>query len=114
MNPAWRLTLLLTLAGVIGLAAQSAQELYQRALVQEHSSGNLKQAIALYEQAAKTAGKDRNLSAKALIRIAGSQEKLGNNAEAARVYTELVRVYPEQRVEVAIALRNCFRSAALR
>ena len=112
------LGLLLTLAVSTGLAAQSAQELYQRGLVQEHANGDLKQAIALYAQAAQTAGRDRALAAKALIRMAGSQEKLGEDAEAASAYAELVRAYPEQRAEVAIAqerltaLRRATRAGA--
>jgi len=85
------------------LAAQTAQELYQRGLVQEHSKGNLNEAIKLYSQAAKTAGKDRALAAKALIRLAGSEEKLGHQTEAADAYAEVVRAYPEQRDEVSIA-----------
>jgi Protein of unknown function (DUF1592)/Protein of unknown function (DUF1588)/Protein of unknown function (DUF1585) len=97
------LGLLLTLAVSVGLIAQSAQELYQRGLVQEHASGDLKQAIALYAQAVQTAGRDRALAAKALIRMAGAHEKLGADAEAASAYAELVRAYPEQRAEVAIA-----------
>ena len=39
----------------IALAAQSAQELYERGLVQEHARGDLKQAIVLYAQAAEAA-----------------------------------------------------------
>src|SRR5262245_27918605 len=85
------------------LAAQTAQELYQRGLAQEHSKGNLNEAIKLYSQAAKTAGKDRALAAKALIRLAGSEEKLGHPTEAANAYAEVVRTYPEQRDEVSIA-----------
>src|SRR5215211_470954 len=81
----------------IGLAAQSAQELYQRGLVQEHSTGALKQAIELYALAARTAGKDRALAAKALVRKAGSQEKLGAVPDAEKTYDELLRAYPEQR-----------------
>lgn len=84
-------------------SAASAQEWYQRGLVQEHARGDLSQAIALYAQAARTAGSDRALAAKALIRMAGSQEKLGANAEAMRAYAEVVRAYPEQRPEVVIA-----------
>ena len=49
------LAVLLMLAVPVGLVAQSAQELYQRGLVQEHANGDLKQAIALYAQAAQTA-----------------------------------------------------------
>jgi hypothetical protein len=81
----------------------SAQELYQRALVQEHAQGDLHQAVALYAQAARRAGNDRMLAAKALIRMAGSQEKLGADLEAARTYAEVISAYPEQRPEVAIA-----------
>lgn len=97
------LAVLLTLAVPTGLVAQSAQELYQRGLVQEHANGDLKQAIALYGQAARAAGSDRALAAKALIRMAASHEKLREDAEAASAYAELVRSYPEQRAEVAIA-----------
>jgi len=112
------LGLLLSLAGTIELLAQSGQELYQRGLVQEHATGDLKQAIALYTQAAQTAGRDRALAAKALIRKAGAQEKLGANADAARAYAEVAGAYPEQRAEVAVAqgrltaLRRATRAGA--
>ena len=85
------------------VVAQDAQELYQRALVQEHARGDLTQAIALYEQAARSPGVDRGLAARALIRAAGSREKLGQGVEAANEYAELLRGYPEQREQVAIA-----------
>ena len=87
----------------IALAAQSAQELYERGLVQEHARGDLKQAIVLYAQAAEAAGTNRALAAKALIRIAGLHEKLGANRDAERTYAELLRTYPEQTSEVAAA-----------
>jgi hypothetical protein len=97
------LGVLLAMALSIGLAAQSAQDLYQRGLVQEHSKGDLKQAIALYTKAAQAAGKDRALAAKALIRMGGAQEKLGAEPDAEKTYDELLRVYPEQRAEVVVA-----------
>jgi len=112
------LAVLLMLAVPVGLVAQSAQELYQRGLVQEHANGDLKQAIALYEQAAQTAGSDRALAAKALLRMAGAREKLGEDAEAASAYAGLVRAYPEQRAAVAVAqdrlraLRQATRAGA--
>jgi hypothetical protein len=98
----------------VALVAQSAQDLYQRGLVQEHARGDLKQAVALYAQAAQTAGADRALAAKALIRMGGSQEKLGAVAEAEKTYAELLRAYPEQRAEVASAQDrlNALRRAA--
>ncbi len=98
-----KLGIVLLLALSLVLAAQTAQELYQRGLVQEHSKGNLNEAIKLYSQAAKTAGKDRALAARALIRLASCEEKLGHQTEAADVYAEVVRVYPEQRAEASIA-----------
>lgn len=106
------------LAVSIGLAAQSAQDLYQRGLVQEHASGDLTQAIALYTQASRAAGTDRGLAARALMRIAGCHEKLGDDAAAASAYAEVVRGYPEQRAEVGVAqqrldvLRRATRAGA--
>ena len=88
------LGILLSLALSFALVAQNAQELYQRGLVQENANGNLDEAIKLYSQAAKTAGKDRALAAKALIRIANSEEKLGRQNEAANTYAEVVRIVP--------------------
>lgn len=97
---------LFALAVSVSVIAQSANELYQRALVQEHAKGDLPQAIALYGQAVQAAGKDRPLAAKALIRKAGLQEKLGANGDAQKTYVELLRAYPEQRTEVAVAQKR--------
>jgi mono/diheme cytochrome c family protein len=91
----------MALAGT--LVAQNAQELYQRALAQEHAYGNLNEAIKLYSQAAKTAGNNRALAAKALIRVASCEEKLGHQAEAADAYAQVANAYPEQRAEASIA-----------
>jgi hypothetical protein len=93
----------LTIAISVCLGAQSAQELYQRALVQEHANGNLKQAIELYALAAQAAGQDRALAAKALIRVGSAQEKLGAEPDAEKTYDKLLRAYPEQRTEVVVA-----------
>ena len=95
--------LLLALAFSAGLTAQSGQELLQRGLVEEQANGDLTKAIALYRQAAQASGRDRALAARALIRMAGAEEKLGLQAEASSSYAEVVRRYPEQRAEVAIA-----------
>lgn len=97
------LTAVLLMVASISVIAQSARDLYQRALVQEHANGDLTQAIALYEQAANAAGRDRSLTAKALLRKASSLEKLGRDAEAADIYADVVRAFPEQRGEVTAA-----------
>src|SRR6516165_1747945 len=86
----------------LGAGPQAALELYQRALVQEQAAGNLPQAIELYRQAAKESGSDRSLAARALIRAAESYEKLGQ-PDALELYTEVLRTYPEQREQVALA-----------
>jgi hypothetical protein len=90
------LGVLLVLGLSLSLLSQNAQEIYQRGLVQEQAAGKLPEAIELYLQVAKEAGKDRTLAAKALIRAAGAKEKLGQ-PEAADLYSEVLRVYPEQR-----------------
>jgi mono/diheme cytochrome c family protein len=95
--------MLLLLALSLALFAQNAQELYQRGLAQEHSNGNLSEAIHWYSQAAKAASKDRALAAKALIRIATCEEKLGRATDAADTYASVLRDYPEQRSEGATA-----------
>ncbi|HLQ76601.1 MAG TPA: DUF1592 domain-containing protein, partial [Terriglobia bacterium] len=64
--------------------------------------GKLPQAIELYLQAAKEAGKDRTLAAKALIRAAASEEKLGQ-PDAVNVYGEVIRMYPDQREQAQVA-----------
>ncbi len=103
MTGRFMLGVLLTLALSLALLGQNAQELYQRGLVQEQSAGDLKEAIKLYSQAAKASGKDRALAAKAVIRVAGAEEKLGQQSEAAEAYAEVLRTYPDQREQAALA-----------
>jgi len=87
----------------VAVTAQQAQALYQRGLIQEHAAGHLEEAIALYTQAARTAGADRALAARALMRAAASHEKLGHSTDAANLYAEVMRAYPEQRADVRLA-----------
>ena len=95
------LALVVTLA--VAVAAQDPHDLYQRALVEENARGDLKAAISLYEQAAHSAGRDRELAAQSLIHAAEAREKLGQRDDAARTYAEVIRAYPEQRTEAAVA-----------
>jgi tetratricopeptide (TPR) repeat protein len=114
------LAVLLALSASLALLGQNAQETYQRGLVQEQATGNLPEAIKLYSQALKSAGKDRALAARALIRIAGAQEKLGRQSEAADAYAEILQSYPEQREQAVLAqerldaLRRAFPTIAER
>jgi Protein of unknown function (DUF1592)/Protein of unknown function (DUF1588)/Protein of unknown function (DUF1585) len=95
--------LVVMLALSVPVTAQQAPELYQQGLVQEHAMGHLEDAIALYTRAARAAGVDRALAARALVRAAGAYAKLGHTADAANVYAEVMRTYPEQRAEVSLA-----------
>src|SRR5262245_32232603 len=69
---------------------KKANELLEAGLTKETIEGDLKGAIALYEQAVKEAGANRALSARAQLRLAGAYQKQG--AEEARViYERLAR-----------------------
>lgn len=76
-------------------AAQTADDLYQKALTKERAEGRYGEAIALYRQVLKQSPKDRGVAAKALLHIGQCLEKQGN-AEARKTYEQLVREYPEQ------------------
>ena len=95
--------LLATICSSIAVIAQQAQDLYQQGLRQEHAAGDLDKAVALYRRSAEAAGTDRALAARALVRAAGAYEKLGRSADAANVYAEVIRLYPEQRAEAGLA-----------
>lgn len=83
------------------LSAQADVTL-QRAIRTETLEGNLKGAIALYEKTIAEAKNDRATAAKALIRMAECQEKLGQ-AEARRSYERVVKEYADQKDAVQVA-----------
>src|SRR5262245_40486405 len=74
---------------------KKANELLQSGLTRETVQGDLKGAIALYEQAAKEAGTNRSLAAKAQLRLGAAYQKLGD-AQARNVYERIVRDYADQ------------------
>lgn len=83
-------------------SAQNGQDLFQKALVKERAEGNLDEAIVLYKQVVRVAASDRGLAAKALVQIGQCYEKLGS-AEAQKAYQQVVRDYPDQAAEAAVA-----------
>jgi hypothetical protein len=98
------LTAIIVLLGMYAsLAAQTPRELFNQALVEERAAGDLEQAIQLYERAAKESSADRSLAVQALMGAARSFQKLGQTAQSRRVYEQVVRLYPEQREQAAIA-----------
>jgi hypothetical protein len=84
------------------LAAETPQELFQKALVKERSEGKLREEIPLYEKAAQSAGKDRALAARALVQAGECYQKLGD-AESRKLFDRVVRDYADQRESVTIA-----------
>src|ERR1700735_3599722 len=70
---------------VAALAADSGAELFQKAVTEERASGNLEEAIKLYQRVAKEFASDRPLAAKALVQVArdyGDQRELAATANA--------------------------------
>jgi len=81
--------------------AQTPQELFNRALLQERAAGNLEQAIQLYQQAAKESQDNRSLAAQALMSAARAYQKLGQTTQSKTLFEQVARLYPEQRELVA-------------
>ena len=83
-------------------SAQSGYDLFQKALATERADGNLREAIQMYERVVKQFASDRALVARALVRIAECQEKLGQR-DAAKVYERIVREFSDQAESVGVA-----------
>lgn len=96
------LAILLLAVPVPPARAQSGYDLFQRALVSERNDGDLQQAIALYRRIADEYAADRQLAARALLRLGGVYELLGS-AEATTTFNRLVRDFADQEAEVADA-----------
>ena len=88
--------------GIATLAAESGAELFQKAVTEERASGNLEEAIKLYQRVAKEFASDRPLAAKALVQAARCYEKLGQD-KAVKIYEQVARDYGDQRELAATA-----------
>ena len=93
-----------TLAGMqVGTQAQDRPDLkLKTAVYKETVEGDLKGAIALYEQIVSDAAAPRPVVAAALLSLGGCYEKAGV-ARARGAYERLIADYPEQTTEVAAA-----------
>ena len=85
-----------------GYAQQTAEELYQAGLYQEEAQGDLEGAIQLYRQLVENHSGNREVAARAQLRIGLCYEKLGLT-EARQAYRSVIDDFPEQREEVATA-----------
>jgi len=81
---------------------KKANELIQAAQAKETIQGDLKGAIASYGQAVQEAGANRGLAAMALVRMAECYQKMGD-AEARKIFEQIVREYGDQKEAVAAA-----------
>ena len=100
----------LILIGVLLLAlspgwagAQSGHNLFQQALMQERTHGNLQEAIRLYERIALEFTEDRALAAKALVNLGNACEKLGVPG-AQDAYRRIVEEFPDQAEQARTAV----------
>ncbi len=105
MRQLGRVTLLsaviMTLAAPTG-AGQDPAVTLQRAIQLETVDGDLSAAIEHYKQVIRSNGGDRGVAAKALLRLGGCYEKLGQE-EARKTYQRLVNDYADQQQEARLA-----------
>jgi Tol biopolymer transport system component len=88
---------------IINLAyTQSSLEIFQKGLYQENGSGNLEEAIKIYNSITNDGDVDRSLRANALLHIGLCYEKMGNQ-EAQKAYQKVIDSYPEQTEIVKLA-----------
>ena len=83
------------------IQAQNAQQLFQKGMIQEEGEGDLNEAIEIYNSIVNDANEDRELRAKALLRVGICYEKMGN-LKARRSYQKLISEYSDQKDIVSL------------
>lgn len=91
----WRLT-------TSAQGVTEAERQLQKAILLETVDGNLQGAIDQYKKIVAQDGNNRATAAKALLRLAGCYEKLGQT-EAEKTYRRLISEYADQAAEVVVA-----------
>ena len=99
--------LLLSLVGLFfltisSLSQQSTDQLFEKALYLEDATGDLQQAIEIYQQILQDNPENRNVGARALLQMGICFEKLGLR-QARETYQDVIKKYPDQQGEVATA-----------
>jgi Tol biopolymer transport system component len=79
-----------------------AERQLQKAILLEAVDGNLQAAIDQYKKIVAQSAGNRTVAARALLRLAGCYEKLGQS-EAEKTYRQLINDYADQAAEVAVA-----------
>jgi Tol biopolymer transport system component len=96
------LLVVLALASIVAADDKKATVLFQAAQARETIQGDLKGAIALYQDVVKEAGGNRAIAARALVRMAECYQKLGD-AQARKIFEQLVRDYADQKDAATLA-----------
>jgi Tol biopolymer transport system component len=89
-----------------------AERQLQKAILLETVDGNLQGAIDQYKKIVAQDGNNRATAAKALLRLAGCYEKLGQT-EAEKTYRQLIADYADQTAEVTLARTRLVALTAL-
>lgn len=89
--------------GVLGL--QSVEELYESAVFEKESEGNLEAAIKLFQEVISRFPDKREMAARAQLQIGLCYEKLGLE-EAQKAFKKVIDNYPEQVEAVKLAMQK--------
>ncbi len=81
---------------------ESAKELFEKAIYQEETKGDLEGAIVLFQKVASNFPDNRALAAQALFHIGICYEKLGKR-EAQKAFQNVIDSYPDQAATVKLA-----------
>ena len=105
--------LLLSIVGLFfltnsSLSQQSTDQLFEKALYLEDATGDLQQAIEIYQQILQDNPENRNVGARALLHMGICFEKLGLR-QARGTYQDVIKKYPDQQGEVATATERLNR-----
>jgi Tol biopolymer transport system component len=95
-------TLLVLTALLTAQKPEAAESLLQAAIKKEIVDGNLSAAIEGYKKALAAAKANRAVAAMALVHMAGCYQKKGD-AEARKIYEQVVQEYADQKDAVAMA-----------
>ncbi len=87
---------------------QTAEQLFEKALYLEEATGDLEQAIELFQQVLQAFPEYRKFAAKSLLHLGICYEKQGLK-QARGTYQDVINKYPDQQGEVAMATERLNR-----
>jgi len=109
--------LLLSIAALLfinntSLSQQTAEQLFEKALYMEEATGDMEQAIDLFQQILEEFPDNREVAAKSLLHMGICYEKQGLK-QARGTYQDVINKYPDRQGEVALAKKRLNRLLAL-